>query len=298
MNLDEIVVSDALAYMRGLPDASVDAVISDPPYGMQLDKWDKPIGIPAFLNEAYRVQKPDSFLAFTMQMPYMTDWLIALRDTDFKYVEHIAWLKRNTGSYAAGLCHAHESILLYRKGSPRFFQTDGRYSDVKVPGLLFDAVSAEGLQRYIDALWSMANGGSQQKSISGGRHLAHIRRGSQNPRSRATEFTNFTNVWSFMPHNLHNRDGAVNHASVKPLKLFERLCTLLTKPGAVILDPYSGSGTTALAARNTGRHWLACDLSPEYVAIALDRLAQPYTPPLFTESPAAASTVNEQPALL
>lgn len=57
-------------------------------------------------------------------------------------------------------------------------------------------------------------------------------------------------------------------------------CNASTRPG-VVLDPFMGSGTTALVARAEGRDFLGCDLNPEYVAIAEKRLAIPYTPKLF-----------------
>ena len=56
-----------------------------------------------------------------------------------------------------------------------------------------------------------------------------------------------------------------------------------------------GSGTTLVAAKQLGRHYIGCDLSPEYVAIAQKRLAEPYTLPLFQE--AAQESTTEQMAL-
>jgi DNA modification methylase len=56
-----------------------------------------------------------------------------------------------------------------------------------------------------------------------------------------------------------------------------------TVPG-VVFDPFMGSGTTALTTRSLGRHYIGCDLNPEYVKMANDRLAVPFTPPLFTET--------------
>lgn len=57
-------------------------------------------------------------------------------------------------------------------------------------------------------------------------------------------------------------------------------CGAGTRPG-VVLDPFMGSGTTALVARAEGRDFLGCDLNPEYVAICEKRLAEPYTPRLI-----------------
>lgn len=57
-------------------------------------------------------------------------------------------------------------------------------------------------------------------------------------------------------------------------------CGAGTRPG-VVLDPFMGSGTTALVARAEGRDFLGCDLNPEYVAICEKRLSEPYTPRLI-----------------
>ena len=77
------------------------------------------------------------------------------------------------------------------------------------------------------------------------------------------------------------------HPTQKPVEMFEYLIRTYTRPGELVLDPCVGSGTTALAARNTGRHYICGDSSAEYVAVARARLAEPYTPPMFASEPAA-----------
>jgi len=63
------------------------------------------------------------------------------------------------------------------------------------------------------------------------------------------------------------------HPTVKPLKLMEYLCTLTKTPtGGIVLDPFTGSGTTLLAARNVGRDFIGIELNEEYANIALARL--------------------------
>lgn len=63
------------------------------------------------------------------------------------------------------------------------------------------------------------------------------------------------------------------HPTVKPLKLMEYLCTLTKTPtGGIVLDPFAGSGTTLLAAKNTGREYVGIEQNPEYVEIIKARL--------------------------
>jgi len=273
--LDCVHCVDALELMKAQPPASIDAIIIDPPYGFGLDTWDNAVDIPSLLSEAYRVLKPDSFFVFFIQAPYDLDWRLALRDTPLQYVEHVAWLKRMTGSYSAGLCHAHESIYIYRKGKARFVEVKGLYTDVKVPGLMFDAISIDGIQRHISDLHLEIKSGKRVRILSSAGHKAHFSLGNRNgPADMAPEFSNFTNVWSFLPQNLSQITGLKFHASQKPVKLLERLLTLLTVPGATVLDCFVGSGTTAVACKSLDRRFICADLEAEFVEYSRRRTAQ------------------------
>jgi site-specific DNA-methyltransferase (adenine-specific) len=76
-------------------------------------------------------------------------------------------------------------------------------------------------------------------------------------------------VWQIRPE----RARRVNHPAPFPVELPERLVHLYTYVGDVVLDPFLGSGSTAVAARRTGRHYVGYDTDPEYVAIAEARVA-------------------------
>lgn len=77
------------------------------------------------------------------------------------------------------------------------------------------------------------------------------------------------------------------HPTVKPLKLIEYLCKLTMIPtGGVVLDPFLGSGTTAMACEKLGRKWIEIELNEEYCEIAKKRIqavrpAQPEQYALF-----------------
>ncbi|MGH9395627.1 MAG: DNA-methyltransferase [Terriglobia bacterium] len=69
------------------------------------------------------------------------------------------------------------------------------------------------------------------------------------------------------------------HPTQKPVRLMQALIALTTKPGQVVLDPFAGgSGSTALAARNLGRHFIACERNTEYAAIFRQRLQNDLLP--------------------
>jgi len=63
------------------------------------------------------------------------------------------------------------------------------------------------------------------------------------------------------------------HPTVKPLKLMEYLCTLTKTPtGGIVLDPFLGSGTTAMAAKKTGRTFIGIEQDKDYCKIAEARI--------------------------
>jgi site-specific DNA-methyltransferase (adenine-specific) len=69
--------------------------------------------------------------------------------------------------------------------------------------------------------------------------------------------------------------NANNHPTVKSIALMEYLCTLTKTPtGGIVLDPFAGSGTTCIAAKNTGRNFIGIEQNPHYVKIAEARLRQ------------------------
>jgi site-specific DNA-methyltransferase (adenine-specific) len=68
------------------------------------------------------------------------------------------------------------------------------------------------------------------------------------------------------------------HPTQKPVQLMQALIALTTKPGQIVLDPFAGSGSTAVAARNLGRHFVACETNSEYAAICRKRLENDFLP--------------------
>jgi DNA modification methylase len=58
---------------------------------------------------------------------------------------------------------------------------------------------------------------------------------------------------------------------MKPIALVERSLQNSSKPGNLVFEPFSGSGTTLIASARTNRHARACELDPRYVSCALER---------------------------
>lgn len=96
--------------------------------------------------------------------------------------------------------------------------------------------------------------------------------------------------WNWKPRPNHisfnvSITEEINHPSPKPLQAMNKLIQYYTEPDDLILDPFAGSGTTALAARQLNRRFIVGDSSPEYCALMERRLAQGFTIPMFETLP-------------
>jgi modification methylase len=84
------------------------------------------------------------------------------------------------------------------------------------------------------------------------------------------EFTEATlSVWEILPVSAKK----VGHPAPFPVELANRVIKLYSYVGDVVLDPFIGSGTTAMAAKQHGRHYVGFDISPEYCRLAEERIA-------------------------
>ncbi len=81
-------------------------------------------------------------------------------------------------------------------------------------------------------------------------------------------------VWRIRPESARR----VGHPAPFPVELPRRIIELYTYRGDVVLDPFMGSGSTAVAAKRTGRSFLGCDTDPAYIEIAQRRVAEEGTP--------------------
>jgi len=71
-----------------------------------------------------------------------------------------------------------------------------------------------------------------------------------------------------------NRDVYIDHPSQKPIKLMTAIIHKFSNPNDLICDPFAGTGTTLVAAKNLGRRYIGIELEEKYCEIARQRLAQ------------------------
>jgi site-specific DNA-methyltransferase (adenine-specific) len=247
--LNTIAQADAFDYLAALPDGSVDAIVTDPPYlttALAFDQQD--IDWARLIGECLRVVKPSGAVVMFAAMRTA----VAMISAAPKYYRY-DWVWAKTG--VTGFLDAkrkplrqHEHVLVWSVGAARYFPVMGK-------GEAYVVKRARG---------------------SAGHYNGNMRFGNSYNAERYP-----TSVLS-VPTAQDDK-----HPTQKPLDLMAYLVRTYTRAGEVVLDPFLGSGTTAVAARNLGRRYLGCDLSAEYLDIARRRLAEPFTPPLFADEPDA-----------
>lgn len=231
--LDHIENADALEHMRSIPDKSVDLILLDPPYGATKNKWDIAPEWPVFWHEFKRLLSGPKCPVVITSQLPYAVDVIASNRAWYKY----EWVWQKT--IATGHLDAANKPLRAHELVLVFAQSAPVYNAQLTAGTPY--VTKRG--RY------SSNYGSQRTTTT-------INNGTRNP----------TTVLTYQ-----NERGL--HPTQKPAPLFEFLIKTYTEPGGVVLDPFMGSGTTALAAWRTNRHYVGSESSAKYHKIAVDRLA-------------------------
>ncbi len=74
-----------------------------------------------------------------------------------------------------------------------------------------------------------------------------------------------------LPINVKDKEK-FEHATIKPLQIMQNIVENSTNEGDIVLDPFMGSGTTAVACKNLGRNFIGFEINPKWYKIACDRL--------------------------
>lgn len=270
LELNKIYCGDCLELMKSIPDKSIDLVLADPPYWINISTWDGGINIMQFMIEIDRILKDTWFFVRFWQMPTMVEWLNESNKM-FQYVEHINWVKR-CGMPNKRLLKIFENFFIYSKGNKSFYEVKWEYTDVKLPGILTDVYTIESMSRYI---WDMRK---KLKDWVGSirtlkwQHQNEYMRFNKLHNVLSNEEYNYCNVWSFLPENQANRNWEKSHPTQKPIKLMKRIVKMLTQQNYIVLDPFLWSWTTAIACKEMWRNFIGIEKEQKYVDIANKRL--------------------------
>ena len=246
LEVNKIYNGDCLELMKDIPDKSIDMILCDLPYGTTACKWDTIIPFDKLWEQYERIIKENGAIVLTAAQPF-TSALVMSNIKTFKY--DWCWKKpRGTGHLNAKKqpLRDKEDILIFYKSQPTYHPqlTKGTpYSALK--GGKNSKMSEKGNTTY----GKFMNGCEYRNDNDGFRYPKQV-----------IEF------------GVVER-GTV-HPTQKPVALFEYLIKTYTNENDLVLDNCIGSGTTAIAALNTGRFFIGIEKDKQYFDIANKRIEE------------------------
>jgi site-specific DNA-methyltransferase (adenine-specific) len=238
---------DALTGIARVADASVDLVLADPPYGLGKDYGNDSdrLGANEYLAWSRRwidavvpKLKANGSLYVFLTWQHSPEVFSHLK-TRLAMVNEIIWDRRvpSMGGSTRKFSSVHDNIGFFVKSRDYYFDVDA----VRIP---YDAETKK----------------ARTRSIFVGKKWLEV---GYNPKD----------VWSVS--RLHRQHGErEDHPTQKPLEIVERMVLASCPPGGVVLDPFMGSGTSAVAAVRHGRRFVGFELNPNYFRIVEKRVAE------------------------
>lgn len=230
----DLMLGDCLEMMGEIEDGSVDMILCDLPYGTTQNSWDAVIPFEPMWAHVKRVLKKNGAAVFTAQTPF-DKMLGASNIEDLRY----EWIwQKESGSGHLNAKKApmknHENVLVF-------------YSSPSV----YNPQMRQGFKPY-----TQAQGKTKSQNYGAQTGAVTVSDGSRYPLT-VIEFA---------------RDKAKVHPTQKPVALMEYLIKTYTNEGEVVLDFTMGSGTTGVAARQTGRRFIGIERDEGYFDIAEARI--------------------------
>ncbi len=241
--LGSLVEADCLDYLQSIDDGVVDLVFADPPFNLgkkykskindRIEDGDYIAWCQQWIDESVRVLKPGGSL-FLWYLPKWNLLLGAYLGQRLTFRNWISVDLKYSLPISGRLYPSHYSLLYFVKGDrPSIFHPD------RTP------------------IQCCRHCGGELKDYGG-------HKSKMNPTG-----VNLSDVWVDIPPVRHAKYKK-RDANALSLKLMDRVISMASDPGSVVLDPFGGSGTTYVAAELTGRKWLGCELHCEDI---VDRFA-------------------------
>ena len=256
--INKVIQGDCLEVMKGIPDKSVDMVLTSPPYDNLRDYKGYTFNFEGIAKEIYRVLKDGGVCV----------WVVG--DATIKGSETGTSFKQALYFKEIGF-NLHDTMI-YRKINPMPVKSN-RY----LPCFEFMFVLSKGKPKSVNLIRekTLATGkekytGTQQENGKFGVY----------GKNRNLERDKY-NVWDIkVGSNQSTKDKiAFQHPAIFPEKLAEDHILSWSNEGDIILDPMAGSGTTLKMAKKNNRNYIGIEIAPEYIEIIKARLSLPDTNP-------------------
>ena len=241
----QLLKGDCLELMKSIPDGSIDAIITDPPYGTTACKWDSVIDFELMWEQLNRIIKSNGAIVLFGSQPF-TSALIMSNPNIFKY--ELIWEKNRPSGFAMAnkrQMKSHENIMVFYKKQPTFNkQMQERTSESSKERMKYKLKGNISNNIY-----------GTNKAIS-----KEYDPKLCNPRS-VVKIKSISNTGRF-------------HPTQKPVALMEYLIKTYTNENETVLDFTMGSGSTGVACVNTNRSFIGIEQDDKYFEIAKQRIKQ------------------------
>tara|TARA_R110002012_G_scaffold293324_1_gene488981 strand:+ start:316 stop:1059 length:744 start_codon:yes stop_codon:yes gene_type:complete len=235
----ELIKKECIEAMKEIQDNSIDAVITDPPYGTTACKWDSVIPFKPMWEQLNRITKPNGAIVLFGSEPFSS----ALRMSNIKnYKYDLIWNKIR----ASGFLNANKIPLKQHENISLFYKKLPTYNPQKYIDKPYDKTKYNGQYKEQNVLGSLVT----KTSINNGERF---------PKS----ILKFSQDWS--------RQQQI-HPTQKPVALMEYLIKTYTDENETVLDFTMGSGTTGIACINTNRKFIGIELDNKYFEVAKKRI--------------------------
>jgi len=241
-----VLSGDCLQVMATLEAGSIDAIITDLPYGTTACKWDAVIPFAPLWEQVRRVLKPNGVFVTTASQPFTTA-LIASNLAAFKYCW--VWDKMGGGAFVIAKrrpMQTHEDIVVF---------CDGKNT--------YNPQMEDADEKNVRPINGGSSGGNTVP-VAGG--VAKSAPG-YDPKKRFPK--------TVIRRSRYGAEcNSVNrvHPTQKPVELMRYLVRTYTNPGDTVLDPCCGSGTTGVAAQMEGRNCVLIEREEKYLETTRQRL--------------------------
>lgn len=232
-----LMQGNCLDRMKEIPDGSVDMILTDPPYGTTACKWDSVIPFEPMWAELKRIIKPNGAIVLFGSEPFSS----MLRVSNLKmYKYDWVWDKKKAGNIFLAKhqpMKTFENVMVFSKGKHEYFPIMVKRDKVKKSKNYGtgQAIGGNGIKE-------------DKKYIYTEKYPIAI-----------IEFSNA------------NQKGKV-HPTQKPVALLEYLIRTYTNEGETVLDFTHGSGSTGVAAVNTGRKYIGVEMDEGYFEASKNRI--------------------------
>ena len=250
MKLDYIANGNCLDLLKELPDECIDLTVTSPPYD----------DLRTYKGYTWEFEKIASELFRVTKIGGVVVWIVS--DATIQGSETGTSFKQALYFKGIGF-NLHDTMIWYKDTFS--FPDNTRYGN----SFEYMFIFSKGIPKSINKICDRKNKWSGTKVHGTSRNVDGTTfRKSNDNKTEVKEFGERFNVWN-IPSEKRNKSG---HPAVFPKKLAQDHILSWSNKGDIVLDPFMGSGTTAIASIETKRHFIGFEISEEYCEIAKKRI--------------------------